>query len=52
MTYIINGYRDIFLNQTAPDVKMLGILLVILTVICALSYMAFRKLQKGFAEEL
>ena len=52
MTYIINGYRDIFLNQTAPDVKMLGILLVILTVICLLSYMAFRKLQKGFAEEL
>lgn len=52
MTYIINGYRDIFLNQTAPDVKILGILLVILTVICALSYMAFRKLQKGFAEEL
>lgn len=52
MTYIINGYRDIFLNQTAPDVKMLCILLVILIVVCAIGYMIFHKLQKGFAEEL
>ncbi len=52
MTYIINGYRDIFLNQTAPDVKALLILLVIVVILCAVAYAIFHKLQKGFAEEL
>ncbi|MBO5479010.1 MAG: ABC transporter permease [Clostridia bacterium] len=52
MTYIINGYRDIFLNQTAPDVKMLILLLAIMVVACVVGYMIFHKLQKGFAEEL
>lgn len=52
MTYVINGYRDIFLNQTAPNVKVLMILLVVLVVACAIGYMIFHKLQKGFAEEL
>lgn len=52
MTYIINGYRDIFYNQTIPNVKMLLILIGIMTVLCILGYMIFNKLQKGFAEEL
>lgn len=52
MTYVINGYRDIFLNQTAPNVKVLMLLLVALIVACAIGYMIFHKLQKGFAEEL
>ena len=30
MTYIINGYRDIFYNQTMPDIKMIVILIVVL----------------------
>ncbi|MCI8482124.1 MAG: ABC transporter permease [Clostridia bacterium] len=52
MTYIINGYRDIFLNHTAPDIKMLMLLLAILVVVCIIGYLIFQKLQKGFAEEL
>ena len=52
MTYIINGYRDIFLNQTTPDVKMLVMILGILIIACIVGYMIFHKLQKGFAEEL
>ena len=52
MTYIINGYRDIFLNQTAPNVKALMILLVIVIFACIIAYAIFHKLQKGFAEEL
>ena len=52
MTYIINGYRDIFYNQTMPDIKGLLILLAIVTVICFIGYLIFQKLQKGFAEEL
>lgn len=52
MTYIINGYRDIFLNQTAPDIKMLLIILCAIIVACVVGYSIFSKLQKGFAEEL
>lgn len=49
---IINAYRDIFYYQTMPDVQML---LVVLLIGCLLFYLGlkvFRKLEKGFAEEL
>ena len=52
MTYVINGYRDIFYNQVAPDVSALMILMGISLVLCAIGYMIFNKLQKGFAEQL
>jgi len=52
MTYIINGYRDIFYNQTMPDVKALLILGIIMIAVCIIGYGIFSKLQKGFAEEL
>ena len=52
MTYIINGYRDIFYNQTMPDIKVIGILILILIIVIAIGYIIFNKLQKGFAEEL
>lgn len=52
MTYIINGYRDIFYNQTMPDIKGLLILLGVVSIICCIAYFIFQKLQKGFAEEL
>ena len=52
MTYIIEGYRAIFYNQTMPDLKALGILGVISIVILIVGYLLFSKLQKRFAEEL
>lgn len=52
MTYIIEGFRDIFYYQTMPDVKMLGIILIIGLVLCVVGYLIFSKLQKKFAEEL
>lgn len=52
MTYVINGFRDIFINQTAPDIKLLLIILGIMLIVCAITYVIFNKLQKGFAEEL
>lgn len=52
MTYIIEGFRDIFYYQRMPDLKMLGMILVIGIVICIFGYMIFNKLQKRFAEEL
>lgn len=52
MTYIINGYRDIFYNQTMPDIKSILVLMGILLVVIVIGYLIFNKLQKGFAEEL
>lgn len=52
MTYIIDGFRDIFYYQRMPDIKMLGIIFVIGIIVCVLGYLIFNKLQKKFAEEL
>lgn len=52
MTHIINGYRAIFYNQEMPNMKILGILLAISVVITIIGYFIFKKLQKGFAEQL
>ena len=52
MSYIINGYRDIFYNQTMPDLGLLGIMLGISIALCIVGYLIFNKLQKGFAEQL
>ena len=52
MTYIINGYRDIFYNQTMIDIVPLLILILISIMACVIGYIIFNKLQKGFAEQL
>lgn len=52
MTYVINGYRDIFYNQTMPDMGSLLILIGTVLIAIIVGYMIFNKLQKGFAEEL
>ena len=52
MTYIINAYRDIFYNQTKPDIFALMILIGVALGLCAIGYIIFSKLQKGFAEQL
>ena len=52
MTYIIEGYRDIFYYQTTPEMGSLLIVLVIGILLCITGYLLFNKLQKKFAEEL
>lgn len=52
MTYIIEGYRDIFYYQTMPDMVTLLIVLVIGILLCITGYLVFNKLQRKFAEEL
>ena len=52
MTYVINGYRDIFYNQQAIDVKPLLLLIGGSIIACVIGYLVFNKLQKGFAEQL
>lgn len=52
MTHIINAYRDIFYYQQMPNMQSLGILFAISFVLMIVGYFIFKKLQKGFAEEL
>lgn len=52
MTHLINAYRDIFYYHQMPDMKMLLILLGISIILTIVGYFIFKKLQKGFAEEL
>lgn len=52
MTYIIDGYRDIFYKQEMPDFETLGIIILIGLAGTIIGYLIFNKLQKRFAEEL
>ena len=52
MTYIINGYRDIFYYKQMPDLSAIAIVLAIGIIICLVGYLIFNKLQRRFAEEL
>lgn len=52
MTYIINGYRDIFYYKQMPDLSSLGSVLIIGIIVCLVGYFIFSKLQRRFAEEL
>ena len=52
MTHLINAYRDIFYYQRMPDMKMLVILLGLSVVLTIVGYFIFKKLQKGFVEQL
>ena len=52
MTHLINAYRDIFYYHQIPNMKILFILLGASVVLTVIGYFIFKKLQKGFAEEL
>lgn len=52
MSYLIEGYRNIFYNKVAPDFKGLLIALTMGIVLCLVGYFVFIKLEKRFAEEL
>ena len=52
LTIIINGYRDIFLNHVWPDPIPLFCVFMLALVTCIVGYFIFKKLEKGFAEEL
>lgn len=52
MTTIINSYRDIFFNQQLPDFKMLFFTFIFSILLSIIGYEIFKKLSKGFAEEV
>ncbi len=52
MTHIIESYRDIFLYHRVPATKSLIFVGMISLIISIIGLGIFRKLEKGFAEEL
>ena len=52
MCHIVEAYRSIFYYQGIPNLKNLGILLVLSFILCMLGYKLFKKLEKRFAEEI
>ncbi len=52
MASIINSYRDIFYYQSMPRIKSLLIVLLISCILMYIGLKIFKKLEKGFAEEV
>ena len=52
LTQIINAYRDILYYKQMPDFGWLSIMLCVGVIILFLGLAVFKKLEKGFAEEL
>ena len=52
MATIIESYRNIFYYKTHPDFMMLGLVFAASLLILLIGILVFRKLEKGFAEEL
>lgn len=52
MAYIIEAYHDIFYYKNIPNFMNMGIIFCISIVIFVIGHKIFRKLQKGFAEEV
>lgn len=52
MAHIINAYRDIFYYQQMPEVFKLGLVGISSFIITIIGYLIFRKMQRGFAEEV
>ncbi len=52
MTYVIEGYRNIFYYQQMPEVGQIFEVIVLGIIITIIGYLIFNKLQKRFAEEL
>ena len=52
MVTIINSYRDVLFYQSLPHIKSLFIILAICLLLLCITYKLFKKLEKGFAEEI
>ena len=52
LTILVMSYRDIFMYHVWPPMKQLGAVALLALVILIIGYKVFKKLEKGFAEEL
>ncbi len=51
-TPLINAYRQILYYKEIPDMRYMGMALLLGIAVCVIGWCVFEKLQKGFAEEL
>lgn len=52
MATIINCYRDVLFYQSLPHIKSLLVVLLVSILLLILGHKIFKKLEKGFAEEV
>ena len=52
MTQVVLAYRDIFLYHQVPELSGIIYLIIVTIIIFILGLFIFRKLEKGFAEEV
>lgn len=52
MSTIINCYRDILFYQSMPHINSLLVVLLCSILLCYIGFKIFKKLEKGFAEEV
>lgn len=52
MTHFMNAYRNIFYYQARPQMSSLLYLFILSVLVLVIGYAIFRKLEKGFAEEV
>ena len=52
LAHLIDAYRSIFYYQTMPNFGSLLYLIIVSLIILIIGYSVFRKLEKGFAEEV
>ena len=52
MATIIESYRAVFFHHVTPNMTLLGIVGIVSVLVFFLGIFVFRKLEKGFAEEL
>ena len=52
LTTIISSYRDIFYYKTMPNFESLGIVFLFSLLVLFIGSLIFKKLEKGFAEEV
>ena len=52
MTHFINAYRNIFYYQTSPSLMSLIYISIFVILFLIFGYLIFKKLERGFAEEV
>ena len=52
MAHLINAYRDIFYLHNIPNITNILIVIGVSLIFLFVSYKIYKKLERGFAEEL
>lgn len=52
MTHILTAYRNTFMYHIMPGMKSIFIVTIIAIIVCIIGYKIFKKLERGFAEQV